>query len=106
MPNEVEASLICPCREIPRLRCVPLGMTKASLEKTQSYPCKIRARGLTTIPTIEECNVQRSTRLSNATAQPALNALTKFKSSHSIRGFSEHGAISRTAFHFRRHAGL
>src|SRR5262245_5085767 len=50
--------------------------------------------------------VQRSTRLRNPTTRHALNALTKSKSSHSFRGFSEHGAISRTAFHLRRHAGL
>src|SRR5215813_6980338 len=38
MPSEVETSLICLSREIPRLRCTPLGTTKASLEKTQSCP--------------------------------------------------------------------
>jgi hypothetical protein len=30
----------------------------AALENTQSRPCKIRARGLTTIPAMEECSVQ------------------------------------------------
>ncbi len=34
------------------------------------------------------------------------DALTKSKSSHSFRGFSEDCATSRAVFHFRRHAGL
>jgi len=57
MPSEVESSLICLSPEIPRLRCDPLEMTKASLEKTLSCPCKIRARGLMTIPAMKkECS--------------------------------------------------
>ncbi len=71
---------------------------------TQLCPCKIRVRGLTTIPGIK--GILSSPRLRNAKAWYALNALTKSKSSHSFRGFSKHGAISRAAFHFRRHAGL
>ena len=44
-----------------------------SLENTQSCSCRIRARGLTTIPGIE--GIQRSTRFRNATARHARSTL-------------------------------
>jgi hypothetical protein len=73
---------------------------RTSLENTQSWPCKIRARGLTTIPAIKnsgsnchDCHVERSRDISNYFWMSARDSSTPLRSARNDKNWNGKGPV-------------